>query len=459
MYETKEEILLKAKSLKQTTFGQHDINNRLLISNNKGSFGQIIEEGFFGYNINSRPEADFLAAEIELKVTPFIQNKNHTFSSKERLVLNIIDFMSEDLNDFKNSSFWKKNKKLLIVFYLYEANKLAKDLMIHHVLYWEYNEKDLKIIKQDWQKIVKKIKNGEAHLISEGDTLYLGACRKGNKDTKKVKQPFSEILANKRAYSLKNGYMTHLLRTQVLNHRTPLESVIKNSDVLDEMTFEEYIISKFRPYYGENVEALKNRFQIETDSKAVNQILISKILDIEKDISNAEEFQKGGYKVKTVRMNEKGNIKESMSFPKFSFVQLSQESWEESSIREMFYETRFMFVVFKVSKSQEILEKIVFHSISEYDIDYNISAVFNKTKKILLSGNIINSIDSRGYFKYNFPRMKDNLVSHIRPHGRNRNDVDLLPVRDRLTNLDKIVKMCFWLNASYIKETINGNIT
>ena len=457
MYETKEEILLKAQALKKTTFGEHDINNRLLNSYNKGSFGQIIEEGFFGYNINSRPEADFIEAEIELKVTPFIQNKNHTFSSKERLVLNIIDFMSEDLNDFKNSSFWKKNKKLLIVFYLYEANKPAKDLMIHHVLYWEYNEKDLKIIKQDWQKIVKKIKNGEAHLISEGDTLYLGACRKGNKDTKKVKQPFSEVLANKRAYSLKNGYMTHLLRTQGLNNRTPLESVIKNSDLLDEMTFEEYIISKFRPYYGENIETLKDRFQIETNSKAVNQILISKILDIEKDVSNAEEFQKGGYKVKTVRVNEKGNIKESMSFPKFSFIQLSQDSWEESSIREIFYETRFMFVVFKVLKHGEILEKIVFHSITENDIDYNISAVFNKTKEILLSGNVINSIDSRGYFRYNFPGIKDNPVSHIRPHGQNREDVELLPVIDKLTNTDKIVKMCFWLNSSYIKNVINNS--
>ena len=118
MYETKEEIIEKVKTLEKTTFGSYDINGRLDNINNKGSLGQVIEEGFFGYDVNSRPEADFKEAEIELKVTPFIQNKNKSYSAKERLVLNIIDFMNEELNMFEKSSFWMKNKKLLIIFYL-----------------------------------------------------------------------------------------------------------------------------------------------------------------------------------------------------------------------------------------------------------------------------------------------------------------------------------------------------
>jgi DNA mismatch repair protein MutH len=122
------------------------------------NLGQIIEEGFFGFNVNSRAEADFKEAEIELKVTGYIKNKNLTYSAKERLVLNTINYMCEDLNVFEQSSFWKKNKQLLIVFYLYENTKHLKDFMIHHVLYWNYNEKDIKIIRQDWLKIVKKIK-------------------------------------------------------------------------------------------------------------------------------------------------------------------------------------------------------------------------------------------------------------------------------------------------------------
>ena len=37
----------------------------------------------------------------------------------------------------------------------------------------------MKIIKDDYEKIVRKIQNGRAHELSEGDTMYLGACTKG----------------------------------------------------------------------------------------------------------------------------------------------------------------------------------------------------------------------------------------------------------------------------------------
>lgn len=38
----------------------------------------------------------------------------------------------------------------------------------------------MKVIQSDWEKIVNKVKIGEAHNLSEGDTLYLGACTKGS---------------------------------------------------------------------------------------------------------------------------------------------------------------------------------------------------------------------------------------------------------------------------------------
>lgn len=456
MYKTKEEILKKAKLLEQTTFEMHDINQRLTNAHNKGSLGQIIEEGFFEYDVNSRPEADFAEAGIELKVTGFIQNKNRTYSAKERLVLNMIDYMNEDLNIFEQSSFWKKNSQLLIIFYLYESFKNVKDFMIHHVLFWDFNEKDIKIIRQDWLKIVNKIKSGEAHLISEGDTLYLGACRKGNKDSIKVHQPFSHILAHKRAFSLKNGYLTYLLRNHTIENNQTFEQLIKDTDVLDDLTFEQYLVSKVSRYYGQSLEHLKRRFDIDSNSKSVNQMIISKILDVKNDIAQSEEFVKGGYKVKTIRTNQNGKVKESMSFPNFNFIKLPEEPWEESSTREMFYGTRFMFIVFKVNEDIETLDKIVFHSLSEDDIDVHIEEVYLRTQEAFRKGEVIKGMDDRGNYLYNLPKMKDNPVSHIRPHGKNRDDTDDLPVRDRYTKLDKIVKMCFWLNASYIEKVIHS---
>ena len=41
-------------------------------------------------------------------------------------------------------------------------------------------------MKQDYNKIVAKILDVKAHELSEGDTQYLGACRKGQKEDKDV---------------------------------------------------------------------------------------------------------------------------------------------------------------------------------------------------------------------------------------------------------------------------------
>ena len=47
------------------------------------------------------------------------------------------------------------------------------------------------------------------------------------------------------------------------------------------------------------------------------------------------------------------------------------------------------------------------------------------------------------------PSLKENDVSHVRPHGRNSNDkIDTGYGTEE-------VKKCFWLNAKYIEREIN----
>ena len=42
----------------------------------KGSLGNLLEEHYFFYNPNPDQDADFKEAGIELKLTPYVQNKN-----------------------------------------------------------------------------------------------------------------------------------------------------------------------------------------------------------------------------------------------------------------------------------------------------------------------------------------------------------------------------------------------
>ena len=116
----------------------------------KGNFGQILEKFYFGYEPNSDAEPDFLEAGIELKSTPLKNLKNGEFRSKERLVLNIINYLKVHKEDFETSSFIKKNAHLLLVFYLHDRDLNLLDYIIKLVDGWQYPNEDLKIIKQDW---------------------------------------------------------------------------------------------------------------------------------------------------------------------------------------------------------------------------------------------------------------------------------------------------------------------
>ena len=222
-------IMEYAEGLIGKTFGEIDKNERLGDNRGKGNLGQVVEESYFGYDINSRAEADFSHVGVELKVTPFKVNKNKTISAKERLVLNIINYMEEYKKDFYESSFWQKNNKLLLVFYQWKKELDKKDYVVKDIMLHEFSEEDLVVIKDDWNTIVNKIKEGKAHELSEGDTNYLAACSKGvNRNSVRI-QPFSNELAMQRAYSLKSSYMTSLIRKRLGVKDDEVVSILKGT--------------------------------------------------------------------------------------------------------------------------------------------------------------------------------------------------------------------------------------
>ena len=53
------------------------------------------------------------------------------------------------------------------------------DYTIDQAVLFSFPYEDLLIIEQDWEKIMGKVRAGQAHLLTEGDTLYLAACTKG----------------------------------------------------------------------------------------------------------------------------------------------------------------------------------------------------------------------------------------------------------------------------------------
>lgn len=456
---TKDEIQILAKSALGKTFKELNNMNVTIIYNNeynkddekfnKAFFGHLFETNVYGYNINSISAPDFIDAGIELKVTPYKKNKDNTLSAKERLVLNIINYMDEYKNEFYSSHFWFKNNKIQIIWYFYEPHKNKNDLRITHELLFTFPKEDLPIIIKDWETIINKIKQGKAHEISEADTMYLGACTKGANKKSVREQPFSSIKAKQRAFCLKTSYMTGLVRKYIGNYED-VEKVIKNAGE----SFTEFVENVTKKYQGKTQKQLMHEFNIDSNAKNLNGILIARMFNVKSRLRDTDEFQKANIVPRTIRVEENGHIKESMPFPYFNYMDFKTTDWEESKLKEELETTKYMFFIFKKKDNDYIFSGIKLWNMPELTLENEVKNMWNNTKNIILSGNIIKSIDNMGKKNTNFPGIGDNGVCHVRPHARDSKDTLPLPVKDKLTGLAEYTKHCFWLNSKYLENIL-----
>ena len=440
---------LKEKTFKDVLLNDPNITNEdrsLLFEyyNNprsKGSLGQLIEKHFFFYDINSKSEADFNEAGVELKVTPYTIKANGDLRAKERLVLTIINYMKDyEEEDFLRSHVYEKCALMLLIYYLYEPNKYRLDYVINYIKLFQFPEEDLEIIKNDYKIIIDKIKKGKAEAISEGDTNYLGACTKGANANSLREQPFSDKKAMQRAFCLKNSYMSYILNHYIVNKTEKYESVIKDAKILKEQTLEQYIISKLQPYYNQDIEFLKHKFNIpyQASNKSFTYLLAKGMLEVVNE--KIEEFEKANIKIKAIRLRPDGMPKESMSFPTFKYTEIVKEDWLDSELYETFSTTRYLFMIYQyLDENTLIFKKAMFWNVPEKDLNTEIKRVWEDTVKKIRN----NEYD-------NLPKISESPILHVRPHARN--------AKDTYPTLDgkKAIKKCFWLNANYIKQQIEN---
>lgn len=443
-YTTKEAVLRRGQEAKGIPLREIDRTGRL--STGKGAIGTVIEESWFGYTPNSESEPDFPEAGVELKVTPYLRGKNG-IRAKERLVCNIINYMEEYDRTFDTSAFWHKCNTILLMSYEHIPDVPKGDFRIDEAVLFSFPEEDLIIIERDWETIMNKVRAGKAHELSEGDTLYLAACTKGANASSVRPQPFSDILAKQRAYSLKSSYMTQILNKYIFG-TSESPRIIKNASALQEKTFEEYLIDKVTPYYGMSQKELKALFAVESTAKSLNEMLLARMLDVKGRIAQTEEFQKACIVPKTIRVQKNGKIKESMSFPTFDFIELSQEAeWEESELHNYLAPTKFLFVIFKERDDGEyVFQRVMFWNIPAADLD-EVERVWQRTVQTIRNGVVLTQ--TANGVSNNLPKQSESYVAHVRPHGKNAADTLPLPDGRMMT------KQCFWLNNSYIAAQIS----
>lgn len=398
----------------------------------KGNLGDLVERGFFGINPGNVSAPDFIEAGVELKTTP-LKRVGKRLRAKERLVLQMIDFDSVHAETWESSAFLKKNRLLLLMFYLWEQGVAQHDYIFKIVRLWSFPEEDLEIIRDDWEKIAAKVRDGKAHEISEGDTLYLAACMKSAKGTDRRRQPFSDEPARPRAFSLKQSYMN-----SVIDESLRLQSSVSADELKSGRTLEQLVHARFEPFIGMTADEIATKLGIEAKRSAKNfyALITKRILRVADDAAVAE-FAKAGVTVRTMRLKPAGTPKEAVSFKAFSYLDLVEQEWDWSDLREDLT-SRFFFVVYQLgTDGVPTLARTKFWTMPLEDVDGPGRQCFERTVQLIKE-------DKADYL----PRSSENRVCHVRPHGRDSRDT--LPTPSG----KQVVRKSFWLNQRYLAEQL-----
>ena len=430
-----ESLLEFARGLSGKTLAEAvDMSLALENTKNKGDLGAMIERYYFGYEPNSVHGPDFAEAGVELKTTGVLRKSDGGFKAKERLVLTMINYMTLVNEEWTASSLMEKCRLMLILFYLYEKSVAVIDRrFVFDPLLFSFPVEDLEVIQRDWETIKQKIEAGKAHELSEGDTYYLGACRKGSGgiNEKLRDQPFSEIKAKARAFSLKPSYVNRII-----------EGHAKEANVLGinaGITIEDATREKFSPYIGKTVSEIASKFGLSKQGKNDKGFYRSLTMHM-LGVGNKRvvpELDKAGVELKTIRVNQNWMPAEHMSFPGFKYMDIIDEQWEDSTFFDK-VERKFLFVIFRMDELGDLrLEKVAYWNMPFVDRQ-EAHRVWEDTKRRVL----INAND--------LPGSKESFVAHVRPKGKNAKDTLPTPQGEQLG------KKCFWLNKKYIAEVVRN---
>lgn len=438
------------KSTLRKTPGMRDIPQEYLNetpgSQTKGIFGTLVEKFYYGIDPGNEPcSPDFKEARVELKTNALVKRKNG-FSAKERLVLQMINYHDIINESFESSCFMAKSRLMMLISNIFKADGNLVDSKIELAELVDLDrlpDADLQIIRNDWAIIADKVRNGKAHQLSGSDTTYLEACTKGSDGSIRVTQPTSSQLAKPRAFALKSGFVTSLVRGYLKDDE---QLAITDPSEIEARGFEATILERFRPFIGLAVTEIEDQLGtvLNEAAKGYRATLARRMMNVHK--AKIAEFDRAGISLKTILVDDNGRLPESMSFPIFRYMgkgSILEEVWDGEQdedmpeVQRLFEETRFLFVVFQRADGIIKLRKVLFWSMPTDDIESFVRPVWEETSKAIQNGTLPD-----------LPKSSFNRVCHVRPHARNKQDTS-----PTLHNGEQ-VKKCFWLDKRYIQSQL-----
>ncbi len=398
----------------------------------KGEVGLAIES-WFGIPPNSAAEADFLASGIELKAVPLVSSGDaDLLRVKERTVVSLIDYVALARETWSTASVRKK-LRILFVFFEHLRGQPKSAFPIHHVRLWRPSGEVEERIREDWEAVATKVREGLAHELSEADGRILGPCTKGADSTSIRAQPFSDIPAKSRAWALKPSF-TYALYAEPAGETLETSKLAENASL-------DTLRSRFRRYVNRTIDDVAAELEIAPSAgKGYAGSVIQAAARAASPLSPSE-FEQVGPTVRMSRVNADLYPYEGLSFPAFRHMELVEEEWQDSTLLS---QVEFMLIVPVFGRTRgtpagdcQIREPVYWEPTS------------GQLRAIEREWTVFRDLIADGQAG-SLPTQSQTTAIHVRPHGRDAAD------RDSTPGGGDQIKRSFWLNKRFVQLILNG---
>lgn len=401
----------------------------------KGEVGAAVER-YFGIPPNSRQEADFPGAGIELKVVPMTRAARG-FTAKERTVISMIDYGDLALQTWDTATVRHK-LHILFVFFEHLGGRPKTEFPVRKVLMWRPEGHVESFIQADWERVRTKVLQGLADQLAESDGRIMGPCTKGPNAAAVRRQPFGSALAKSRAFALKPAFTSELFHGGADDD----ESLIDNLNLKRVDTFETQLLRRFAQHIGRPVGEIGNGLGVPpSDAKNYAATVVRRTLGAKNGRARIAEFEETGLTLRMTRVDDGLLPYEALSFPAFRYRELLEEEWADS---DLLRRVEYMLLVpvhgrTKTTPQAECrLGRPVFWRPSAADLE-TIRTEW-ELYRIEIERGLGNQLTGAS----------ETVAIHVRPHGRDSRDTDDAPV------VGPVVKKSFWLNRTFVRSILRG---
>ena len=347
----------------------------------KGIAGAVVEQCIFGYDADSKQEADLIILDgeeeikTELKTTGMLielRPARH-YVAKEPMSITAVGVYDIAEQEFFTSHFWDKLEHMLIVYYHYNADHAVtayeyKDFPLVGYEFHEFSENDVEILRNDWENVRKLCADVVARFPGPRNAQWKADVKQEYIDVHgqlrrvlsyidlapkfpprfRLKKPtVSAIIANHFGYSLE----------QLPGRYTAFSDIDRKCQELT------------RKYKGRTIASLAREFNIpysrDSENKAITErIVVAMFGGTSSKLNQIELFEKFGLIAKSVVVTSTGGRTEDMKLFRVDFNEITRNTiteddgttrpylFEDSDLYTYFADHEFLCIIFEEAKSR-----------------------------------------------------------------------------------------------------------